>query len=679
MADFSFNEILDSDYHQKMTSDPTGKFFTTAANYFLHLHNIDFTSCKNDEFKVGAVSRYDPSYVYIADTAVNNWVAKAKPYFAFCPTITGFPFGFANPLAGAGSFWGNNTFGTNIRQAKHKFVIYVNIVKMTDTVTEYRQKAIPPLGVKRGMFVDDMGFGGSYNRDETTNDNFDNYYRVESIDYYINDNDGNYSEVSPRSAYVPEKFGNTAGQTFTFVPYQVQNYEKNGTKYDYGISAVGIILENILGVAPRGTSTNQTSVNYTNGIAAEICGYENKAYYENSTGLLTGGYNELITRKDIYKRVYFTKETIQKILKDFGIPYSFDINDVLNKNTSDFSDYSKPGKPPNPVYPDEGDGDNSSDPFEITNPSISPYDTYTTTYLCRKSDINNLSNYIWSDDFANNVIRLFENPAELITNNVFFPFSLTENQTLADPEQIKIGNMNAPTNTTGIPAGQIYNRRRTTPYYEYKSYYGNFLDYAPYSKYFLYLPYIGFVDVDGNDIIKHQIHIEYVFELETGDCTAYFYSDTRLVSQFNGRLGTPIGLSNSNQILKNIGYATAVIKTGVGVATAVASQGQYGTGDIVGGIKDFVSTFSEQTINVGDKVGGLNGLYSPQDVYLVIFHAVPAEAENLKEIFGKAASYGGTVSEFSGFLQCSAIDGYTKGTEAENNEIFELLRGGIYV
>lgn len=676
MADFSFNQILDSEYHQKMTNDPTGKFFTVAANYFLHLHNIDFTSCKNDEFKVGAISRYDYNYVYFVDTLADSGI-ESKPYFSVCPSVGGFPFGFADPLVGSGSFFPFPNFNL-LRQAKHKFVIYVNIVKMTDTVTEYRQKAIPPLEVKRGLYNGDMGFGGSY-EGELTDDNFDNYYRVESIDYYINDDDGNYSEVSPRSAYVPEKFGTRSGRTFVFVPYQVQNYERNGEKFDYGISAVGIILENVLGVAPRGTNSRATGVNYVNGIAAEICGYENKAYYENSVGLLQGGFNELATRTDIYKRVYFTKETIQKILKDFGIPYSFDINEVLNKNTSDFSDYSKPGKPTNPVYPDEGDGDNSSDPFEIVNPSISPYDTYTTTYLCRKSDINKLSNYIWSDNFVNNVIRLFENPAELITNNVFFPFSLTENQTLPDPEQIKIGNLNAPTETTGIPVGQIYNRRRITPYYEYTSYYGNFLDYNPYSKYFLYLPYIGFVDIDGNDIIKHQIHIEYVFELETGDCTAYFYSDTRLVSQFNGRLGTPIGLSNSNQILKNLGYATAIIKTGVGVATAVASQGQYGTSDIVGGIKDFVSNFSEQTINVGDKVGGLNGLYGPQDVYLVIFHAVPAEAENLKEIFGKSASYGGTVSEFSGFLQCSAVDGYTKGTDEENNEIFELLRGGIYV
>lgn len=675
MADFSFNQILDSEYHQKMTNDPTGKFFTNASNYFLHLHNIDLPSCKNDEFKVVAPSRYDSNYVYFVDTTVFSRIDR-KPYFSVCPAVEGFPFGIADPLVGSGSFSPQNF--NLLRQAKHKFVIYVNIVKMTDTVTEYRQKAIPPLEVKRGLYNGDMGFGGSY-EGELTDDNFDNYYRVESIDYYINDDDGNYSEVSPRSAYVPEKFGTISGRTFVFVPYQVQSYERNGEKFDYGISAVGIILESVLGVAPRGTNGRDKAVNYVNGIAAEICGYENKAYYENSTGLIQGGFNELATRTDIYKRVYFTKETIQKILKDFGIPYSFDINEVLNKNTSDFSDYSKPGKPSNPVYPDEGDGDNSSDPFEIVNPSISPYDTYTTTYLCRKSDINKLSNYIWSDNFVNNVIRLFENPAELITNNVFFPFSLTENQTLPDPEQIKIGNLNAPTDVTGIPVGQIYTRRRITPYYEYTSYYGNFLDYNPYSKYFLYLPYIGFVDIDGNDVIKHQIHIEYVFELETGDCTAYFYSDTRLVSQFNGRLGTPVGLSNSNQILKNIGYATAVIKTGVGVATAVASQGQYGTGDIVGGIKDFVSTFSEQTINVGDKVGGLNGLYGPQDVYLVIFHAVPAEAENLKEIFGKSASYGGTVSEFSGFLQCSAVDGYTKGTDEENNEIFELLRGGIYV
>ena len=668
MADFLFNTVLNDDYHIKMGSDPTGHFFTNAAAFFNHLHSIGQTSCKNVTYALGGVSRYDPGYCYTVE--IGSPGMRVKPYFAVHDGFE-FPFGVGDPNSNPGSCTSSIYF--SFEQPLHKFVLYVQLTKMTDISAPYRQVAIPPLEVERGLYIPDMGFGGSYNNNELSNDNFDDYYTVSSTTYYINDNDGKYNELNQRTAY-KLKNGNYLA---TFVPYQVHNYKRNDKLYE-GIFAAGITIENILGLHPFGT-VQTIGVNYSNGIGANLCGYPNKTYYENEQGLLKGDFQNLAGRYDIKKRIYFKKETIEKILNDFGITYSFDINEILNNNTDNFSDYTPTGRPQNPTYPESGDGDNHSDLFESVTPSISPYDTYTTTYLCTKSDINKVSNYIWSDNFINNVIRLYENPAELITNNVFFPFSLTEGQTLGAPEQVKIGNVNAPTDTTGIPAGQNYNRRRSTPYYEYTSYFGNFLDYDPYSKYFLYLPYIGFVDINGNDVIKHQIHIEYVFELETGDCTAFFYSDDRLVSQFNGRLGTPVGLSNSNQIMKNLGMAQGVIKTSVGIASAIASKGAGGSGEIVSGINDFVSSFSEQTINTGDKVGGLNALYGPQDVFLIVLHAVPAEAKNLKEIFGKSASYGGTVADFSGFLQCSAVDGYTKGTDDENNEIFELLRGGIYV
>ena len=669
MADFLFNTVLDDEYHVKMSFDPTGNFFSNASSYYNHLHSIGQVSCKKHTYSLGGVSRYDPGYCYIVDTDSEG--IKYKPYFAVYRDGT-FPFGGGEPNSSSGSRASMSSFSF-FTQPLHKFVLYVQLTKMTDISAPYRQVAIPPLEVERGLYVPDMGFGGSYNNNELSTDNFEDYYTVSSITYYINDNDGEYNELNQRTVY-PLSKGHTIK---TFIPYQIHNYKRDDNLYE-GTAAVGITLENILGLYPFG-SVQTTGVNYTNGIGANLCGYPNKTYYENNQGLITGDFQNIASRTDINKRIYFKKETIEKILNDFGIPYSFNINEILNNNTDNYTDYKPSGKPQNPIYPESGDGDNHSDPFEPVQPSISPYDTYTTTYICTKADINKVSNYLWSDDFINNVIRLYENPAELITNNVFFPFSLTEGQTLGAPEQVKIGNVNAPTGTTGIPAGQNYNRRRSTPLYEYTSYFGNFLDYSPYSKYFLYLPYIGFVDINGNDIIKHSIHIEYVFELETGDCTAYFYSDNRLVSQHNGRLGTPVGLSNSNQIMKNLGMAQGVIKTGVGIVSAITSRGAGGSTEIVSGINDFVSSFAEQTINTGDKVGGLNALYGPQDVFLIVLHAVPAEAKNLKEIFGKSASYGGTVADFSGFLQCSAVDGYTKGTDEENNEIFELLRGGIYV
>lgn len=678
-----WNDILNDDYKIKTNKDYLSEYFTIADRFYRHLRAAGFVSCKED-YRYGSISAYNVGYCYAVDIDKGT-LPSCKPYAAGIDGFGfgAFPFGMSDPLSASGSWklFGNffNISNAVTKGVNHNLVMYLRLESMADNDMQYRQKAISPPLVPATEVTHDMGFGGSY--ENTLNDDkFENYYRVTAITYYINDNDGNYNELNPREIYNAD----SGYYTSVVVPFYLNGWKDSSTsEYETKVACVGISLDNLLGIYASIKTSDyynyREHVNYTNGINADIYGYENLSYYENPTGQLFGNLNEVIGNTKLRKTVYFTKETLTKILNDIGIPYTFNINEALNNNTSNFTNYKPSGKPENPIYPPSGDGDNSSDDFEIITPTYSPYDSYTTTYLCRKADINNLSNYMWSDDFINQVIRLFENPSELITNNIFFPYSLTENQTLPEPEQITIGNVNAPTNTTGIPVTALYNRRRATDPYVYTSYFGSFLDYEPYSHYLLYLPYIGFVKIDGNDVIKHALRVEYVSELETGNCTAYIYSDTRLVAQYNGELGTPIGLSNTNQILKNLKLTGATVQIASGIAGAIASKGAGGTSAISSGISDFISSFAEQTIHTGDKVGGLNSLYSPQDVYLVVFHAIPAEATGIKEIFGKSASYGGAVADFSGFLQCSAVDGYTKGTDDENNEIFELLRGGIYV
>lgn len=680
-----WNDILNDDFKIKTNRDYISDYFNIADRYYRHLKAAGFASCQ-DEYRIGGVSAFNIGYSYAVDMDENR-IPTRKPY---CIGIDGFgfeafPFGTGAPPSTAGSCKtiGNFVDMTNskIRGVNHNLIMYLQLESMSYNEMPYRQKAIPPLDVTASEVTSDMGFGGSY-ENTLIDEKLENYYRVIGISYYINDNDGNYNEVNQRELYKAQEIS-TVNKSYTsiIIPFYVNGWKKEKTDYKDKVAAVAISLDNFLGIFenPETSDGAYKYVNFTNGINADIFGYDNKSYYENTKGQLFGDYGNISRRNDIRKTVYFTKQTLSKILTDIGIPFTFDLNEALNSNSDEFSNYKPSGKPENPTYPPSGDGDNSSDDFEIVTPTFSPYDSYTTTYLCRKSDINNLSNYMWSTDFVNNVIRLFENPSELITNNVFFPYSLTESQILGEPEQIVIGNVNAPTNVTGIPITALYDRRRSTEPYIYTSYFGSFLDYEPYSHYLLYLPYIGFVKLDGNDVIKHYLRVEYITELETGNCTAYIYSDTRLVAQYNGDLGTPIGLSNSNQILKNLKMTGATVQVVSGIAGAIASKGAGGTGAISSGISDFISSFAEQTIHTGDKTGGLNGLYSPQDVYLIVFHAIPAEAAGTQQLLGKSASYGGKVSDFSGFLQCSVVSGGLSATRDEQKMIFEILRGGIYL
>lgn len=684
--------LTDNDNKYRMRQDKTSQFFANINNAYEIMHNKNFESCSSVfPWRFGGFTRFDNGYTYIVDTFAGAiWDETNNYTYIIDNTDSG---GLTLDPFGLGTFsFDPRIFTSNtISQNGHKIAIWVEIAKMSDVALAYRQKWLYPPQAVPSEVAPDMGINGSYTLLENS-DIENDLYCVKSIHYYINDNDGEYSESNPRKEYVPKNnfYPNI------IIPYEVNSYTKENTLWNKTFRMF-IPLGNVLGIYPIGGMGRITSkpqrqhvANFYNGTGAYLLGYNIYSYIECNDSFVDAQKLSDFSQYNAFHTVYFTKSEIEKILNDFGVPWSFDINNIQYKNTVDYPDYKKPGKPTNPVNPDGGDGDNYSDPMLPVVPSISPYDCYATTYICRKSDINALSNYMWSDDFITQVKKIWESPGELITANVFFPLNLAIN-TAGTAEQIKIGNCNAPENCTGIAIDSTYSRRISSDEYTVNPYFGNFLDYEPYSKYYIYLPYIGFQQLSASDIVGAKIHVEYVLELETGNCTAYIYSGERLISQTNGACGAQIGLSSSNNIMKNISLIGAGFKTASGVVetklnTAGAILGSNSFGDIQkgintisSGINDFINAFQMQTISPSDKVVGLNGLYAPQDCYLIAVHPTPSEAKNLKEIFGRAASYGGTVSELSGFLQCSAVDGYTRGTDDENNEIFELLRGGIYV
>ena len=82
--------------------------------------------------------------------------------------------------------------------------------------------------------------------------------------------------------------------------------------------------------------------------------------------------------------------------------------------------------------------------------------------------------------------------------------------------------------------------------------------------------------------------------------------------------------------------------------------------------------------------GNLSGnlsYYTVDKITFMIAKKRTIRAENELEAIGYPSGHGATVGSFSGFLSCSAFkmaDGFT-GTEAERNEIIEILKGGIYI
>lgn len=108
-------------------------------------------------------------------------------------------------------------------------------------------------------------------------------------------------------------------------------------------------------------------------------------------------------------------------------------------------------------------------------------------------------------------------------------------------------------------------------------YYGSALDYSPYTTISLYLPYIGNVDIDTDEVMGHTIRVAYRIDVVSGGCVAYVSrvdgsdddQQERVLYQFSGHCAINIPFSQ----LDASSYISAMIQAATAVAVGVATGG----------------------------------------------------------------------------------------------------------
>lgn len=205
-----------------------------------------------------------------------------------------------------------------------------------------------------------------------------------------------------------------------------------------------------------------------------------------------------------------------------------------------------------------------------------------------------------------------------------------------------------------------------------------FLDYAPYSKFSIYLPYIGFKDVDPNDFVGHTIGVVYHGDCVTGGVTAYITKDGTVMYQYSGccALNVPLSADNWGETISSaINVATGIVAAAAtGGAAGVAMAAAKGAANVAAN----PSLLSPQ-VNHSGAVSGGAGCMGVQ------FPFVIREAVNFHSTagFNKSAGYPAyyykQLAEVSGFT--TVIDAHMTGiamaTQDEIQEIESLLESGV--
>ena len=160
---------------------------------------------------------------------------------------------------------------------------------------------------------------------------------------------------------------------------------------------------------------------------------------------------------------------------------------------------------------------------EFISPDVEFPSSFSSTGFCRvyaptAAELSALADYMWTDQtfidtFINNIKNHFENMMESIISLTLVP--CVPSKGTAIPVKV----MYISTNVSMAPVTSQF-KIVNCGTVRIDERYGSALDYNPYTKVSVYLPFIGTVPLDTDEVMNRTIRCEYTIDVLTGNCVA---------------------------------------------------------------------------------------------------------------------------------------------------------------
>ena len=323
------------------------------------------------------------------------------------------------------------------------------------------------------------------------------------------------------------------------------------------------------------------------------------------------------------------------------------------------------GKTPTPILP-------------VVPPISSEADGLLHVYNPTSAQINEFGRWLWttfSGDLIDTIAKLFNNPMDAVIGL----HELYCTPSTGSTTTIKAGFLDSGVTSrlvdsryTEINCGAI-----TVP-----EYWGNYLDYSPYTKVYCYLPFIGIVELNTDDIVGHGVQITYKIDSYNGSCvamitTAKKQDEESVVYQFSGNCSVEVPITSGMKSAMQsalIGAATcAVGAMGAGLAGAAITDAAF-----VGGAKRGLN--SKNTVAHSGTFGSSYGAMGIKKPYIIVKRPVQKVVHGYNINYGYPAHSMVTIGNCSGYLRCRDFEVISStATEEEKKRIEVLLKEGVYV
>lgn len=309
------------------------------------------------------------------------------------------------------------------------------------------------------------------------------------------------------------------------------------------------------------------------------------------------------------------------------------------------------------------DGKDKDDNDENTGDVSAGIGVLTSTFKMTKERLVQLGQFLWGANIFDKFSLVNNNPIENIISCKSIPIN-----TDGTNREIILGNV-----STGVNGEKISNNftKQTIGSITINEYYHNFLDYAPYTNIILYLPYIGFKELDTTLVMNKTLQVIYTVDAITGGCLAQVYVNNVRLYEFTGNVGIDIPITASNRAQVEAGY----IQAGVG-ATASALGGNVGSA-VTSLLNSATSQYHYSS----------TGNPSPMCVastnrtcYVILDRPNYQNLKAFNHTRGRKCYLSKTISTLKGFTICNSnmdLSGIN-ATDTEKEEIVNILSTGFF-
>lgn len=278
------------------------------------------------------------------------------------------------------------------------------------------------------------------------------------------------------------------------------------------------------------------------------------------------------------------------------------------------------------------------------------------------SNILDLSRYMWSTNFFDNIVKITSNPIDIIMGLYMYPFTIPA----TNQKYIRAGNVITNIKMF-VPNSQIFEIDCGSV--DIPNFYGAYLDYEPFTKCDLFLPYCGTFPLSMDDIAGKTINVKYRIDLLTGVCGAYVIIDGAVRYNFVGTCAINIPISSRS--FENVYSSIMGI---VGSMHGGSSFGLPSVGSVAGAV-----TSGKNQIQHGGNCSGNAGYLGVQKPYLIFSIPRVAIPKGLNTYTGYPIFATYKLADLKGYTEIEQIhlENMGQATQEEIDKIISMLEGGV--